>query len=578
MVRPVNPPGETPNVGIPVELATHMTVAEQHDWVRGFLRARVVSRRAALRGAAGALIGLGLGSMPAACGVSPRRPLSGAASGRAQRGFVGRRVSYGIDPMRQMAMAAELTMRPAGQILLDIGTDTRYGHTMAAEVRHLVSMVPQQDGSIRAVDQYFVHGLANQLQPGQHYHYRFRLPSGDASQDAVFSTAPAGRAPFSFTAFGDQGVDDGPGTRWGFSNEYYTSTDFRRAAQPAAALIHLITQRKPAFHLLAGDICYAAGEGYPVKNNAPNSPDRGFDNFDPITWTRYFASIESSAAGTPWMFATGNHDMEALYDDNTASGATHGYGGHAARLDLPTNGPSGCPSVYTFRYSNVGFLSLDANDLTAEILPNAGYSHGAQVAWIRRTLATLRADPNIEFIVAFFHHCAFATSAGHGSDNGVRSALAPLLDEFSVDLAVQAHNHSWERTNPIRGGRSTISAPNGSTVHPATDGTTYVCAGSGGRPRGPWQQGETDRYQGQAGADSGTTVDSVLHVVGGGSVPETVDWSQARYLDYAMLSVNVVPGAPGTDSTMTVRTISDQGTLIDTITLARTAPRAMSPG
>jgi len=212
-----------------------------------------------------------------------------------------------------------------------------------------------------------------------------------------------------------------------------------------------------------------------------------------------------------------------------------------------------------------------------EILPNAGYSRGAQVAWIRRTLAALRADPNVEFIVAFFHHCVYATSAGHASDDGVRSALAPLFDEFSVDLAVQGHNHSWERTNPIRGGRSTVSAPNRSTVHPATDGTTYICAGSGGRPRGPWEQGETDRYQGEAGTDSGTTVDSVLHIAGGGSVPETVDWSQARYLDYAMLSVDVVPGASGTDSTMTIRTISDQGKLIDTITLIRAAHRAGQP-
>jgi hypothetical protein len=52
--------------------------------------------------------------------------------------------------------------------------------------------------------------------------------------------------------------------------------------------------------------------------------------------------------------------MEALYDDNRApGGATHGYAGHAARLDLPRTGPSGCPSVYSVVYGNVGVLSLD---------------------------------------------------------------------------------------------------------------------------------------------------------------------------------------------------------------------------
>jgi hypothetical protein len=565
VTRPVNPPGETPNVGVPVALASRMTVPEQHEWLRDFLRRHRVSRR-------GALVGLGAGLLLAACGLPGRAP--GGVSAPA---FVGRRVSFGMDPTRQLAMAAELTGKPTGTVFVDLGTDARYGHTVEAQVRHLVSTVPQQDGSIRAADQYFVHGFADRLAPGTAYHYRFRLPGDAVSQDAVFRTAPSGREAFSFTAFGDQGVDTGPGTPYGFSNDYYTAGDTRRAANPAAALVALINQRRPAFHLLAGDICYAAGDGYPVRNNAPKAPAKGFDNFDPTTWTRYFASIESSAAGTPWMFATGNHDMEALYDDNTAGGATHGYGGHAARLDLPTNGPSGCPSVYTFRYGNVGIVSLDANDLTAEILPNAGYSRGAQVAWARRTLGALRADPGIDFIVTFFHHCAYATSTGHASDGGVRAALAPLFDEFSVDLAVQGHNHSWERTNPIRAGHSGPAAPNGATVHPATDGTTYICAGSGGRPRGPWEPGETDRYRGETGTDSGTMVHSVLHVAGGGTVPETVDWSQARYLDYAMLVVDVVPGQPGTDSSMTVRTITDTGQEIDSVTLVRRASGTGQP-
>jgi hypothetical protein len=50
-----------------------------------------------------------------------------------------------------------------------------------------------------------------------------------------------------------------------------------------------------------------------------------------------------------------------------------------------------------------------------------------------------------------------------------------------------------------------------------------------------------------------------------------VDWSQARYLDYAVLSVDVVPGQPGADSRMTIRAISDTGAEIDAVTLVRKA-------
>jgi hypothetical protein len=575
MTRPLNPPGETPDVGVPAHLAAHMTVSEQRDWLRGFLAARPVSRRSALRRAAGTIAGLGmaggLASVLAACG-SPSS--GGGAGGAIGLGLTGRHLSFGVDPTRQMAISGELTAKPAGAVLLDIGTDTRYGTTIEAEVRELLSHVPQQDGSIRSADQFFVHGLAEGLTPGQQYHYRFRLPGGGATRDAVFTTAPSARVPFTFTAFGDQGVNGAPSKGDGFTDDYYKHGDDRRAPEPASALVSLITKRAPAFHLLAGDICYADpdGTGQPVKNNAPKDPDHGFNNFDPHTWTAYFTSIESSAASTPWMFATGNHDMEAVYDDNRSpGGATHGYGGHLARMDLPRNGPSNCPSVYTFQYSNLGVVSVDANDLSTEIATNAGYSGGTQLTWLRQTLGTLRSDPDVDFIVVFFHHCAYATSATHASDGGVRTALAPLFDQFGVDLVVQGHNHQYERSNPIKGGRSGAQAPDGATVHPQTDGTTYICVGSGGRPRYSWQPGETDRYRGKSGPDSGTQVNSFVSVAGGGKSPETVDWSQARYLDYAMISVDVVPGAPGATSTMTVRAVADTGQEIDSVTLVRQA-------
>jgi hypothetical protein len=232
-----------------------------------------------------------------------------------------------------VGVPAELTARPTGTVLLDVGTDPGYGLAIPAQIRHLVSRVPQRDGSIRAAEQWFAHGLADHLAPGTRYHYRLRLPDGTVTPDAVFGTAPAAgaRVPFSFTAFGDQGVNTGPAP---FSDDYYKPDDTRRTPAPASTMVGLIARRAPAFHLLAGDTCYAdpGGTGQRVRAGGPN----GFDDFDPTLWTTYFASIEPSAATSPWMFATGNHDMEALYDDNTApGGATHGYGGHAARLDLP---------------------------------------------------------------------------------------------------------------------------------------------------------------------------------------------------------------------------------------------------
>ncbi|MEJ2867134.1 metallophosphoesterase [Actinomycetospora sp. OC33-EN08] len=564
------PRGQAPDVGVPAHLAERMTVAEQHEWIAGFLRRHPVSRRRALQGGSGVVAALGLAAAPwtlAACASAAQAPVS----------VVGRHLAFGNDPMRTMAMAGELTAPPQGAVVVDLGQGGTFGATIPVEVRHLVSQVPQADGSIRGSDQYFVHALANGLQPGQAYDYRFRLADGTTTPTATFRTAPrTPTAPWSFTAFADQGVDMVPPSGLGgMTNGYYKPDDTRRTMTPSTAMVDRIAATRPAFHLLAGDICYAdpSGEGHVVRSTGTSSSPSGFDSFDPTVWTTYFGLIERSAATTPWMFATGNHDMEALYDDNTARGATHGYGGHAARLDLPRTGPSACPSVYSMRYGNVGVISVDANDLSTEIPTNAGYSNGAQSAWLRETLAGMRAPGSgVDFVVAFFHHCAFATSASHASDAGVRAAVAPLFDEFSVDLALQGHNHQYERSNPIRAARSTVQAPDGATVRPETDGTTYVCVGSGGRPRYSWQPNETDRYRGNTGPDSGVNVVSYQAVGEDAKVPDAVDWSQVRYLDYAYVTVDVVPPpGPGGVTTMTLRTTTDTGTEIDRVTLERRA-------
>src|ERR1700689_3523090 len=196
------------------------------------------------------------------------------------------------------------------------------------------------------------------------------------------------------------------------------------------------------------------------------------------------------------MSATGNHKPELFSARVAADQVTVanyepvGYGGLVRRMDLPRTGPSQCPSVYSFSYGNVGVISLDANELSWEIQGLLDYSHGAQVRWLEATLAAWRRNPRIDFIVAFFHECAFSTCNGHSSDGGVRSKLAPLFSRYQVDLAVQGHNHVYERTNPLiydpktNSARSSkqavaLSPSEPAEVEPAKAGTTTGGAGPG---------------------------------------------------------------------------------------------------
>ena len=54
----------------------------------------------------------------------------------------------------------------------------------------------------------------------------------------------------------------------------------------------------------------------------------------------------------------------------------------------------------------------------------------------------------------------------------MRSTLAPLFAEYEVDLAVQGHNHLYERTNPIKYDAATNSGT--SSVQAASYGPDYA--------------------------------------------------------------------------------------------------------
>jgi hypothetical protein len=627
-------------------------LAEQHEEWIAHLRRHVVSRRTILRGSVGAaagslLLGPGLWSRQAvAAVVAAATPVAG--------GFLvnGRHLSFGDDPRHEMRVGGQLfnvshynAVPPKSlRVWLEYGRDRSYGQAAEAEIRELLTHVPVWDGKPGALkasrtlnaDQFFVHAHLRHLVPGTQYHYRFRYSAGaeqGATPDATFMTAPGEAAePFTFTAFGDEGIPGPsldldpsllPESDWELWNNGSYDDDpdnpARTKVSTTSAVIRQITRvrnlangTRARFNLLAGDLCYAQAQGdiQPIINpNGPNGKQPssgntpvpaansgGWDYYDPWIWTSWFPMIEPSAATIPWMVATGNHDAELFTAQVAADSVTVGaygplgYGGLTKRMDLPATGPSACPSVYSFTYGNVGIISLDANELSWEIQGLLGYSEGAQVRWLQERLAAWRRDPGVDFIVAFFHECAFSTCDGHSSDGGVRSKLAPLFAKYQVDLAVQGHNHVYERTNPLiydakantaRSSRQAVSRSPAepAEVEPARDGTTYVTAGTAGTPRYGWSGPHETGRNFAAGLGSGATVAGDAKKQTGPYVSEpdfsqrfeTVDWSQARYADYGFVALDVTPAARGQRTTMTLRFINQQGRELDRVVFSRTA-------
>jgi Calcineurin-like phosphoesterase len=625
----------------------HRPLAEQYEQWMEHLRRQIVSRRTMSQGPAP---GPGHAAATAAARTGAARTGAETIAG----GFLvnGRHLSFGDDPRTAMRVSGQLfnvtaynAIPPRGvRVWLDYGRDRSYGHTVEAEIRELVTHVPVWDGKPGVLhasrtlnaDQFFVHAHASGLSPGTEYHYRFRYATrreSGVTTDATFTTAPEENTePFTFTAFADEGVpgpslDQDPSLQpesawWVWNNGSFEPTDpddptttglnTTNSVVKQIALVRNLTNGTPSrFNLQAGDLCYAQPKGdiqpiinpdgpngtQPGAGNTPAPPPHtsGWGYYDPWIWSSWFPMIEPSAARIPWMFATGNHEVE-LFSAQLAAGQSTvdaygplGYGGLAKRLDLPKTGPSECPSVYGFSYGNVGIISLDANELCWEFQGLSGYSGGAQLRWLTGRLTAWRRDPKVDFIVAFFHECAFSTCNGHSSDGGVRSALAPLLSRYQVDLVIQGHNHVYERTNPLLYDEATNSARSGkqavavspaepAEVEPATDGTTYVVAGTAGTPRYGWTGAATDRNF-AAGTGSGSTVTADPTAKTGPWITEqdfsktyeTVDWSQARYDDYGFVALDVTPAPRGARTTMTLRFINEQGSELDRVVFSRTA-------
>ncbi|MBI2170327.1 MAG: fibronectin type III domain-containing protein [Actinobacteria bacterium] len=476
---------------IPDRLFRDMTMADAWEYLRA-QRARP-SRRQFLKG---------LGAASAVATVGPilwRQPAF--AAGVAPAGV---HIAFGADPTGQMTVSWSTPQSVTNPRLL-VGPDTTYG-----------ASVPAVTETVGGVSTLYHHAPVTGLSPGATYQYKVVHDTIDPANEATgsFTTAPAGAGPFTFAAMGDMGAN-----------------------ADAASITAMIGTANPDLVFMVGDLCYADRLGGAVNPPPGVGPFPGVQDLK--IWDSWLSQIEPVAKTTPWMVTAGNHEMEI-------GQGPLGYDGFLSRMVLPGAGVSGTTTWWAQRYANVAFVALDANDVSYEITRNQGYAGTAQDAWLAATLAALRADPAVDFIVVGFHHCAYCSNSVHGSDGGVRDAWEALFDQHQVDLVINGHNHSYERTHPLKAGEH----------DPA--GTVYVTAGGGGQAPYP------------------STLHPVSYVTNelGVRVPELAEWSAARYLgDHSLLVADVFPATGSTAARMELRALAEDlpHNVVDAFTLTARA-------
>ena len=179
--------------------------------------------------------------------------------------------------------------------------------------------------------------------------------------------------------------------------------------------------------------------------------DYSYDEEDADCWLKKVEPINDKMK-----IAIGNHDME--------------------KLNIYTNHFGLSEQYYSFNYYNVHLVAL-----STEI---AYKPFSSQYEFIKNDLSRAASDPNIDWIVVYFHKQIYTSTSNHDDYPTLRSTYHPLFNEYEVDLVLQAHNHNYERTFPIKFNSNSPSNPIATTTNTDTytdpDGQIFATIGTGG--------------------------------------------------------------------------------------------------
>jgi hypothetical protein len=161
----------------------------------------------------------------------------------------------------------------------------------------------------------------------------------------------------------------------------------------------------------------------------------------------------------------GNHEDE--YNDKASLALLNQYMSH---FNLTKQ-------YYSFDYQNVHFIAMSTE------LPWNKSSE--QYKFVKDDLAKASIDPNIDWIVVYFHKQMYTSPSDNDDYPTLRNTYHPLFYQHGVDLVLQAHNHNYQRTYPIKFNSASSSNPIETSTNKTTyvdpDGQIFATAGTAGR-------------------------------------------------------------------------------------------------
>src|SRR5215203_5183021 len=188
--------------------------------------------------------------------------------------------------------------------------------------------------------------------------------------------------------------------------------------------VNSIKAQSPELILGLGDYSYES------------SADCWLDSLEPI----YDYDPQTNPNANNMQISIGNHensDSEDLTTYLNAFSLTRQFG-----------------QVYSFNVHNVHFLSM-----ATEISYSSGSS---QNVFVKNDLATAAANPNIDWIIVYFHKPMYSSPSSCSSCSGessLRDIYHPIFDQYGVDIVLEGHTHDYQRSFPIKFNSNSKSNP-----------------------------------------------------------------------------------------------------------------------
>ena len=142
---------------------------------------------------------------------------------------------------------------------------------------------------------------------------------------------------------------------------------------------------------------------------------------------------------------------------------------------------------YSFDYNNVHFIALATE---SEYLDMSKDKAKEQLAFVKSDLEKASTNPNIKWIIPFFHRMMYyeeheSCSIVGEHDNTLVDIYHPLFEKYGVHLVLQAHSHTYERTYPLKtnveNSEDPIVTSKDSSNYPSIDGLVIATVGTGGK-------------------------------------------------------------------------------------------------